>query len=149
MLEWHDTLTTENANLVGALILRCLDGHKFTTVHCLEYAGYKPEVRLHEKLHGGRDDVNVSVHHHSETHTQIILCDSYGVDGTSTTQTENRYDPDFHAPYVTITPTEVRWTDRTPAGKLRHVVRKIEDERQDYRFVEDVVAEFSQTTQPA
>jgi hypothetical protein len=143
MLEWYGTLTTKNADLVAALILRCLDGHKFTTVHCCEYKDFKPEVRLHEQLEGGRDGVNVSVHHHSETHAQIIICDSYGVDGISTTQTEGRYDPDFNAPYVVVTPTEVRWTDRTPEGRLRHAVRKIEDEREDYRFVETVLAERS------
>jgi hypothetical protein len=126
MNRWYGTLTTKNIDKVAELMTEVLGEHSFTAVHVYEYNGWKPEVRVGEHLQGSVDGVHIKAHHHSDSHAQITLCDSYGVDGTATTQIEAKYDPDFNAPYVVIEHNEVRWTDRTPEGRLRHVVRKVE-----------------------
>jgi len=140
MTHWYGTLTTKNIDHVAKMIREVLAGHTFATVHVYEYRQWEPEVRLHERLEGGRDGKNVTVHHHSDTHAQIVLCDSYGVDGLSTTRTEDGYDPEFNAPYVVIEHNEVRWTDRTPEGKLRHVARKVERPAEIARLLSDAQA---------
>jgi len=111
-----------------------LEGKQFTTVHCYEFKQYEPEVRLHQKLEGGRNGDNIKVIHHHEKpdgdpnhpHSQLILCDTYGVGGLSTTNTEEGYDPEFKSPYVVFDWKQIRITDRAPNGLLYYTVIAVE-----------------------
>ena len=136
MIKWHGTVTVSNIDEVAEMIRELLTGHRFTTVYCYEYKGFEPEVRLHQQLEGGRDGINIRVtHHHKEQpdhfpHSQLTICDTYGVGGFSTTQVEEGYDHTFNAPYVVINRMQrgqIRFTTRAPNGKLFHAVFAVED----------------------
>ena len=96
----HGTVTTENIEEVADRLRDLLSGGPYTTVHCFEYNGFKPEVRLHQELGGSVDGDDVSLHFHSSEHAQVIISDTYGSGGFSTIQTEPGYDPEFRAPYA-------------------------------------------------
>jgi len=136
MKRWYGTVTVNNTEEVAGMIRELLEGHKFTTVYCYEYKNFEPEVRLHQQLQGGRSGINIHVtHHHKEKpdrspHSQLTICDTYGVGGFSTTQVESGYDHEFNAPYVVINERrrgQMRFTARAPNGKLMHALFAVED----------------------
>lgn len=135
----YGTVTIDNIDEVAEKLKQLLEGKQFTTVCCYEYRNWEPEVRLHQYLDGGRDGENIRViHHHLEPdgnpdnpHSQITVCDSYGVWGISTTQTETRYDPDFNAPYVAFEWDRVTITARAPNDLKYYSVYVVEGNSDD------------------
>ncbi len=114
----YGTVNTQNIKEVADQLRKLLTGRKYTTVHCFEYKNFEPEARLHQELGGARGGDNVNLHFHSDSHAQVIICDSYGVGGFSTSRTEPGYDPDFNAPYVVFKHNQFNITHRAPSGKL-------------------------------
>ena len=131
-MENYMTVTTKNIDAVAQRMREMLTDQRYTVVHAYEYKRYKPEVRLHQQLEGHRGSSgagngdNISVCHHSETHAGLILCDTYGVGGFSTTQIEERYDPDFNAPYIVFEYSKIHIKQRAPNGLLYYVVYAVE-----------------------
>lgn len=114
----YGTVTTKNIKEVTDQLRKLLTGCKYTVAHCYEYKDYRPEVRLHQKLGGSKNGDDVNLFFHSDTHAQVVICDSYGVGGFSTAQVELGYDPEFKAPYVVFEHGQFRITHRAPSGKL-------------------------------
>ena len=135
MEHWAGTVTVGNIEEVAERFKKLLTGKQYTTVHCYEYKNFKPEVRLHQVLGGGRDGHNIVVTHHHERkdrssdrpHSQMTLCDTYGAGGFSTTRVEPGYDLDFQAPYVVFEWNQVTITNRAPNGLLYYTVYAVED----------------------
>lgn len=125
--DWYGTVNTDNIETVAGLLREYLEGKQYTTVHCYEYRGWKPEVRIHQRLEGSRDGKNITLHRHHEGHAQIVICDTYGVGGLSTTRTEPGYDGEFNAPYVHFEwGHTIEITQRAPNGLLFHTVYRVE-----------------------
>ncbi len=129
---YYKTVTTKNIDEVAQKMREALEGNHFVVVHCYEYKRFEPEIRMHQQLGGHRDSDgpgngdNISVVHHGDAHAQLILCDTYGVGGMSTTQTEEGYDPDFNAPYIVIDGGNIKITQRAPNGLLYYSVYAVE-----------------------
>jgi hypothetical protein len=133
MATWHGTVNIGNIEEVASLIKALLTGKLFTTVHCYEYKRYEPEVRLHQRLEGGKGNENIVViHHHKESDwegapfSQVIICDTYGVGGFSTNRIEGGYDPEFQSPYIIFERNQAIITTRAPNGMLYYAVWVIE-----------------------
>jgi hypothetical protein len=132
--EWYGTVNIDNIEEVATRLKELLTGKKFTTVHCYEYRRFEPEVRLHQELTPGTSGEAISlIHHHlkpggdkDHLHSQIILCDTYGVGGLSTTRIEPGYDHEFNSPYVVFEHDKVTITDRAPNGLLYYAVYAVE-----------------------
>ena len=130
--EKYITVTTGNIDAVAERMREMLSNQSFTVVHAYEYKCYKPEARLHQQLEGSVDSScvgspeNISVHHHNEGLAQLIICDTYGVGGFSTTQIEERYDLDFNAPYIVFEYSKIHITSRAPNGLLYYTVYAVE-----------------------
>ena len=112
------TVTMENIKGITDRLRGLLSRGPYTVVHCYEYKDFEPEVRLHQELGGSVDGDNVNLHFHSDDHAQVIINDTYGSGGFSTSQVGPEYDPDFKAPYVSFDRGEFRIKHRAPNGLL-------------------------------
>lgn len=124
---WFGTVTMQNIDEVVRLMRLYLTGKKYTTVYCYEYKRWKPEIRVHQQLRNGTDGQAISLHRRSD-YAQVIVCDTYGVGGFSTSQNESKYDPDFMAPYISFEwMNMIKVTQRAPNGLLFYTVYRVED----------------------
>ena len=129
MSKFYGTLTTENIEEVANAILEKLAGKTYTFVSSNEYIGaYKPEVKINQHLENGNNGSPLSVWRGEDgRYAGFNFCDTYGVWGLSTSQTENRYDPKFNAPYVSIEYNTIEMTHRAGSGALLYWVIEIQD----------------------
>jgi hypothetical protein len=127
--KWYGTVTTKNIDKIAEMMHWVLDGKKYSVVHCYEYKRWEPELRIHQELGGSVDGDDIKVHHHNGEHAQLLLCDTYGVGGFSTTCAEGGYvyDPDFQSPYVVLEYGHtIKITQRAPNGLLFYTVYRVE-----------------------
>lgn len=129
MEKFYGTLTTENIEEVANAILDKLTGKTYTFVSSNEYIGaYKPEVKTNQRLQNGNNGSPLSVWHSKDgRRAGFNVCDTYGVWGLSTSQTENRYDSRFNAPYINMERNTIEMTHRAGSGALLYWVIEIQD----------------------
>lgn len=92
---WSGMLTSKNAYLIADKILEILDNKVYTVVVVNEFYMYEPEIRLNQKLHRENTHPNpVTVQRFSNTHTGIMISDSYGLYPISSFIESDKYDRD-------------------------------------------------------
>ena len=116
---WYGTLNVDNIKAVAKTILKKLENNKYTFTSTYEYRSWSPESRVHQELKNGTNKSPLSVWFgKNNEYGGFNFCDSYGVGGVSTSQKEDKYDPNFNSPYVVIDYNEVKITHRAPNGLL-------------------------------
>lgn len=133
MEKWHGTLTVDKVQEVADLILKTLDGKRYTFATFNEW-GHRLEVRTGQELNhkGSTSGCAVSTYFDKETDPPRFggfhVGDTYGVWGTLTSVRAEGYyyDPQFNAPYIVITWDQVQITHRAPAGQMLYWVAAVE-----------------------
>lgn len=125
-LSWFGTLTRSNIDAVCGLLQQLLSDKSYTFVAANELFGFKPEVRVGQRLEPSRSNGLVIRAYHSEHSSGFNVCDTYGVWGCSTTAVEPTYDPSFQAPYFSFEHEKVTITHRSASGNLIYWVVAVE-----------------------
>jgi hypothetical protein len=133
--KFHGTLTLENLDKVAQMVLKTLDGKRYTFASFNEL-GHQLEVRTGQRLNhrGSTSGCAVNTYFDKEQdpprHGGFHVGDSYGVWGTSTSIHADGYyyDPKFDNPYIVITRDQIRITHRAPAGHMLWWIAAVEND---------------------
>lgn len=119
---WYGMLTIHNVDKVADLLMRTLGDRTYTSVSARCEDRSPPEVRTGHKLKPGRPGSNpVTVHKH-EGWVHMIIGDTYGVWGITSSAASSAYDPEFKNPYLSFDRGRVAITHRVPCGDIVHWV---------------------------
>jgi len=119
MNEWYGVVTVNNIEDVANIIYDVLKGKTYTFVSVYEYKRYEPETRTNQQLKNGTNGSPLSVYK-EDGFAGFIFCDTYGVWGLSTSNTNPAYDSTFHRPYVVVQWDKVTISWRTGENKVAH-----------------------------
>lgn len=134
-MNWHGTLTIHNVEEVAGMLRQLLEGKLYTSCEVYEYKGYRPELRLHQKLEPthATNKEGISTYRHEDEDGNVLagflVVDSYGVWGLDTTKTDKGYDSTFNNPYLVFEWNKCTMTLRTPTGQLAYWMVVVEDEQ--------------------
>ena len=113
--EWFGFLTLQNVDAVAGRIRSMIgDGQPYTWVACNEGLGnYRPEVRTSQVAAKIRT-------HHDDEHASVVVVDTYGVWSINTRLSDQdagvQREPDFSAPYLKITRSQIQIEHKAPVG---------------------------------
>lgn len=120
---WFGTQTIENTPLIAARLEHMLTGKKY--VFASTNDGFQPdsrtgfEVRPDQRLKDKRGAICwLDDKENPPRYAGFHFSDTYGVWGTSTNATEDKYDHTFQNPYWVFEYNQARVTHRAPAGHL-------------------------------
>ena len=136
--EWYGVMTVWNAEAIAKRLQRLLAHKRYTFVavnNGLDDASV-PDVRASQQLNGHKASKgpgtpeNISFSMLSENHAHIVVCDTYGVWGISSTSEDPWNHDDYKSPYVHFSlcyGNKFSVVHRAPAGHILRWVVAVEE----------------------